>query len=41
MYIEVLLKEGNQDPVVEYIDACEIGKEVVLLRNILSIFVWC
>jgi len=29
MHIEVLLKEGKQDQIVEYVDPCEVGKEVV------------
>jgi len=27
MHSEVLLKEGTQDPIEEYVAACEVGKE--------------
>ena len=35
MYIEVLLKEGKQDPIIEYVTTCEVGREVVCLRKLL------
>lgn len=40
MHIEVLLKEGKQDRVVKYVIACEVEKEVVWLRKLLSRFIW-
>lgn len=40
MNVDFLQKEGKQDIIVEYVVACEVGKEVVWLRNMLSRFVW-
>jgi len=39
MLISYWKKEGKQDIILEYVVTCEVGKEVVWLRNMLSRFV--